>query len=268
MRRLALLGVVLVSVAALAGCGGEDDEVPAPETTRVLVYLLGGEKIGAAAREVPRTPAVARAAMEELLEGPTPAEVDAGLGSVIPRGTRLLDVAVSDGVATVDLSGEYDDGSGSLSMFTRLAQVVFTLTQFPSVDGVLFRLDGEPVEVFSPEGIGLDGPQERSDYEDQSPAILVERPSVGDVVASPMRLQGTANTFEANFVYEVLASDGSKLAGTFVTATCGTGCRGTFDEQVTFDAGDTDSITLVVLEHSAKDGSRINEVRIPLELAS
>jgi hypothetical protein len=79
-----------------------------------------------------------------------------------------------------------------------------------------------------------------------------------------MRLTGTANTFEANFEYEVLDPDGEKLTGTFVTATCGTGCRGTFDERVAFDTGEAQEITLVVFERSAKDGSRIKEVEIPL----
>jgi hypothetical protein len=177
----------------------------------------------------------------------------------------VSDVGRTRGVATVDLSEEFDDGGGSASMFARLAQVVFTLTQFPTVRAVELEIEGTPVTTFSAEGIELGGPQRRSDYEDQSPAVLVERPAVGDVVSSPMRLAGTANTFEANFEYEVLAPDGTKLAGTFVTATCGTGCRGTFDEQVVFDAGDAGSVTLVVFERSAKDGSRMNEVEIPLE---
>ena len=185
------------------------------------------------------------------------------MGTAIPAETSLNGVEIEDGVATVDLSEEFDDGGGSAGMFMRLAQIVFTLTQFPTVTGVQFELDGEPVETFSAEGIVLDGPQDRADFEDQSPPILVESPVFGDVVTSPLQLQGTANTFEANFEYEVLAPDGTKLAGTFVTATCGTGCRGTFDEQVTFDAGDADAITLVVLERSAEDGSRINEVQDP-----
>jgi hypothetical protein len=169
-----------------------------------------------------------------------------------------------DGVATVDLSGEFDDGGGSASMLARLAQIVFTVTQLSTVDRVWFRIDGEPVRVFSSEGIVLDRPQRRADYEDQSPAILVEYPAVGDVVSSPLRLEGTANTFEATFEYELLDSSGTKLAGTFVTATCGTGCRGTFDESAIFDPGDETSGTVVVFENSAKDGSRINEVEIPV----
>ena len=43
-------------------------------------------------------------------------------------------------------------------MASRLAQVVFTATQFSEVDSVLFKIDGEVVEVFSGEGIILDGP--------------------------------------------------------------------------------------------------------------
>ena len=113
------------------------------------------------------------------MQGPTPEETAAGLGTSIPEGTTLNGLSIADGVATVDLSGEFDDGGGSLAMFTRLAQVVHTLTQFPTVEGVLFQLDGVPVETFSSEGIVLDGPQTREDYEDQAPPTLVETPAVG-----------------------------------------------------------------------------------------
>ncbi len=265
VARLGLLAVIVVLGLGAAGC--DEGSEPSGETTRALVYLVANNEIGAAARNVAAGEDVERATVEQLLAGPTDAESQYVLGTAIPAGTSLNGVEIEDGVATVDLSEEFDDGGGSAGMFMRLAQVVFTLTQFPGVTGVEFELDGEAVETFSAEGIVLDGPQGRADFEEQSPQILVERPVFGDVVTSPLQLQGTANTFEANFEYEVLAPDGTKLAGTFVTATCGTGCRGTFDEQVVFDAGDADAITLVVFERSAEDGSRINEVRIPLDLA-
>ena len=51
-------------------------------------------------------------------------------------------------------------------MQMRLAQVVYTLTQFPTVSAVRFSLDGAPVDVFSSEGIVLDHPVGRTDYED------------------------------------------------------------------------------------------------------
>jgi hypothetical protein len=149
-------------------------------------------------------------------------------------------------------------------MFARLAQVVYTLTQFPTVEGVRFALDGEPVEVFSSEGIALEEPQTRADYEDVTPAILVETPAVGDTVSSPLHLTGTANVFEAVFNYEVVDWDGRIVAQGSVMATCGTGCRGTFDETIPFEWSGEPRGGLIVFELSAKDGSRINVVEVPL----
>lgn len=270
MKGVAALGAAAVlALLVAAGCGSDGDEAPAGETTRVLVYFLDGEQVRAAAREVSATGDVARAAVEQLLAGPNEEEKAAGLGTSIPAGTRLRDVSVGGGVVTLDVSAEVDDGGGSASMLTRLAQLVFTLTQTqaPTMYGVQLRIEGEEVETFSSEGIVLTGPLHREDYEDQSPAILVESPAVGDELSSRFRLAGTANTFEANFQWELLAPDGTKLAGDFVTATCGTGCRGTFDEEVTFDAGGADTVMLVVWEPSAADGSRTKVVRIPLAVS-
>lgn len=240
-----------------------ETEAPA-ETITVSVYLLRGEKIGVAHRQIEQQETVGTATLEELVQGPTPEEAAAGLGTSIPEGTTLNGLSIADGIATVDLSGEFDDGGGSLAMFTRLAQVVHTLTQFPAVEGVLFQLDGVPVETFSSEGIVLDGPQTREDYEDQAPPTLVETPAVGDVVASPLRLSGTSNVFEATSNYELLDATGAVIAEGFVTASCGTGCRGTFDVEVAFEWSGDPRGTLRVFELSAKDGSRVNVVEIPL----
>src|SRR5262249_58493080 len=99
-----------------------------------------------------------------------------GLTSAIPSGTKLLGISVENGVATVDLTSDYQSGGGSTSMQTRLGQVVYTLTQFPTVQKVRFRLDGNPVDVFSSEGIVLDHPVGRPDYANLLPAILRPHP--------------------------------------------------------------------------------------------
>ena len=114
-------------------------------------------------------------------------------------------------------------------MFMRLAQVVFTLTQFPTVEGVEFKLDGKPIDVLGGEGIIIDHPMTRADYEDLSPAILVESPTLGDTVSSPVRVTGTANVFEAVFRINIVDWDGLIIADQRVQATSGTGTRGTFD---------------------------------------
>src|SRR6266480_4656581 len=49
------------------------------------------------------------------------------------HGTRLVAIAIADGVANVDLTGDFQAGAGSRDLELRLAQVVYTATQFPSV---------------------------------------------------------------------------------------------------------------------------------------
>ena len=134
-RLLSALLATLVTVlaAGLMACDGGGDASPTPSetatpspsitstptaggTTRVFVYLLRGEKLGVAERLVPRTSAVAAAALRELCAGPTDEEQAAGLTSNVPESTELLGVTIRDGVAYVDLSSEYASGGGSLSM--------------------------------------------------------------------------------------------------------------------------------------------------------
>ncbi len=81
--------------------------------------------------------------MEALLAGPNALETDIGWGTSIPADTELLDINIRDGIAIVDLSAEFEQGSGTLAEVMRVAQVVFTLTQFDSVSAVSFRIEGE-----------------------------------------------------------------------------------------------------------------------------
>jgi hypothetical protein len=136
------------------------------------VWFSRGESLAPVARAHPPTLGVATAAINALVAGPTRAERKSGVTTAVPSGTRLLGISITKGVATVDLTSEYQSGGGSLSMQMRLGQVVYTLTQFPTVKAVLFRLDGAPVNVFSGEGIVLDHPVSRSDYKDLAPSSL------------------------------------------------------------------------------------------------
>jgi spore germination protein GerM len=247
---------------------------PAPTATTageeivLSVFFVRDEHIATAHRSVPRTQQVAAAAMEELLAGPTAEEEALGMVTSIPEGVEYLGTTIDQGVATVDLSGEFESGGGTFSMAMRLGQVVYTLTQFPTVDFVTFKLDGEPVEIFSGEGIVLDRPVGRRDFEDLTPIIFVASPAVNDVVSSPMRVHGTANTFEAAFMLQIRDADGNIIVDQPMMATSGTGTRGTFDVNVEFDAAPGSQITLRVFEHSAKDGSEVNVVEIPLTVGT
>lgn len=235
-----------------------------PSTMELNVYFMRGEGVATVLRELPQTEGVARAAMESLLDGPTDDETETGLTTAIPEGTELLDIAIEDRVAIVDLSGDFASGGGTLSMRSRLAQVVYTLTQFPTVDGVQFRLDGVDTDTFGGESVTLDGPADRGDFEDVTPAIFVESPPQGAKVNSPLRVTGTANTFEAMFQLNVVDNSGLILYDDFVMATSGTGTRGTFDVTVEFDLQRPGVGAVIVFELSAQDGSQINVVEVPV----
>jgi hypothetical protein len=243
-----------------------EPEQPAQETS-FNVYLVRGEHLGVGLRTVPYTVAVAEAAIEGLLGGPTDEDAEAGLATEIPEGTRLLGVDINDRVATVDLSGEFQSGGGSLSMQMRVAQIVFTLTQFDTVERVAFIIDGTSVSAIGGEGIVVSPPVDRLDFADNtSPAILVESPAPWQEVTSPLRVNGMSNTFEATIVYEVVDPSGRIVKDGFTTATAGTGTWGTFDFTVDYEIEREGVGTLILFEESAEDGSRINLVEIPLSM--
>lgn len=239
---------------------------PAPTgTTVVRAYFVhgsftGNEGLVPVLRTAAETKAVASLAMRALLQGPTDAEMAArpAIYTAIPDDTRLLGVTIHDTVATVDLSTEFASGGGTYSMSARLAQVVYTLTQFPTIDKVLFELDGKPVTTFSSEGIVLDGPVGRADFRDMLPAIFVDRPAWGASLGNPGRVSGLANVFEATFRVELLDAQGNVLTDERVMASCGTGCWGRFSTNLEYDVAKAQYGTLRVYNLSAKDGTREN----------
>ena len=231
----------------------------APAETMVVrtYFVLGGgagvEGLVPTLRDVPESVAVARVAMEVLLDGAILDDYDV-LSTAIPAGTRLLGLSIKDGIATVDLSREFESGGGSASTFYRLGQVVYTLTQFSTVDAVMFQVEGRTVTTFGSEGIVLDGPQTRADFEDQLPADVRRPAGVRAAVGNPVRLTGTANIFEAVFMITILDGAGRVLVEDNAMATCGTGCRGTFDVTLRYDVTKAQWGTLRVWVSSARDG--------------
>jgi spore germination protein GerM len=282
MTRFVSLAMLAVSVAVAAGCDDESATPPAAtgtqgqaqtetltetrdRTTSLAVYFLRDGKVSPVRRTIAATPAVARAALTELFEGPTDDEAAAGLVSVVPAGTTLHDISLENGTATVDLDGAFDDGGGSASMQGRIAQIVATLTRFPTIERVAFRLDGKPVEAIGGEGFVVDPPVGRAAIEGQTPQILVESPLPGDSVASPIRLRGTANVFEATVSIEVRDEHGDVVLRTFTTATSGNGTRGTFDTELPLPDR-SGNVTITAFEASAEDGRPLHEVDVPVTL--
>ena len=243
-----------------------------PATTILRAYFVLGGAPGSTGlvpvlRAVPQTAAVATAAMNALFAGPTADESGPRtITSAVPTGSRLLGLSIKNGVASVDLSTEFDSGGGSASMRYRLAQVVYTLTQFPTVTSVLFQIEGRTVTVFGSEGIVLDGPVGRAADLDLLPDIFIDRPAYGATIGNPARITGSASVFEATFRIALLDAKGAVLVDQQVTATCGTGCRGTFDVTLPYAVSQGQWGTLRAYNLSAKDGSPASVREYPVWL--
>lgn len=223
------------------------------------------ERIAAGGRLV--ADATPTAAMESLLDGLNDLEAEIGMTTTIPAATELLGVDVAGGVATVDLSGSFNESSGSLVEIVRVAQVVFTLTQFDDIDGVEFRIDGTDVDELGSHGLEATAPLTRDDFENVRAFITLERPYPGEGFASGDRLIGESNVFEGTVEYVVVDGEGRIIAEGFTTASAGSGTWGRFDVSVTFDDPLTELGGVIVWESSPEDGSQQNIVDYPITFA-
>jgi germination protein M len=284
--RLLVAGLVLVGTSL--GPRPADAAMPSPAavtaiapaaaaaaTMVVRAYFFlgdgatGGPSLVPVLRTVPRSLAVASAAMRELLAGPSATERTASprISTAIPAGTRLLGVQISRSIATVNLTPSFASGGGSFSVRGRLAQVVYTLTQFPTVTSVRFQLNGRLVTVFSSEGLVLNGPIGRAGFRDDFlAAIFADRPAYGAAIGNPARITGLANVFEAQFRAAILDRRGHVLVERAVTASCGTGCWGTFALSLSYRVSGSQWGALRVWDNSARDGRPVDVRTYPVWL--
>jgi hypothetical protein len=213
----------------------------------------------------------ATAALKALLGGPTSAEAAAGLSSDIPAGTLLNGLSLDGGTATVDLSSHFSAPAANAVAARRVAEVVYTLTSFATIRRVAFLTDGEPLTEIpgdaaegSPDPLPLSGTQARTaPWTSLEPAIFVERPGVGAVLGSPFTLSGTAGVFEGTFKARLVDADGGEIASATIQASRGAPSRGRYRQTLSFTTTSARG-TLTVYSQSMEDGSRQNEVRIPV----
>jgi len=177
MKKVTLFLLVLLTASiCLTGCGGkisslkqslQDAENP-PDTTTPTVIIdsqdtmptLSGEvrtvtlyfadsteeKLVAEERQIAKVEGIGRACIEELIKGPE----QAGLQSTLPATTQLLDINIKpDGLAIVDFNENLIKDLPATAKSEELAvySIVNTLTQFPTVQKVEFRIEGKKVDT-------------------------------------------------------------------------------------------------------------------------
>jgi hypothetical protein len=97
-------------------------------------------------------------------------------------------------------------------------------------------------------------------------AIVVDEPIENAQVSSPVLVSGTADVFEGTVSIRILDENGAIISEDFTTATCGSGCLGTYRTRVRFRTDHKQRGSIQVFESSAENGEPLHMVEIPVTL--
>ena len=100
-----------------------------------------------------------------LIKGLTPSELNAGMISLIPNGTELISITLTDGIASINFNDTFRFNSLGLEGYTaQLKQIVFTATEFPTVKFVQILIEGKKYDYFGTEGIFIGDPLSKESF--------------------------------------------------------------------------------------------------------
>ncbi|MBZ9572400.1 GerMN domain-containing protein [Patescibacteria group bacterium] len=113
--------------------------------------VLYCDRVYPAERRIAKTQALARAALEELLKGPTITEQNQGFFTSINPGVKIQSLTIENGVAKVDFNEKLEYRVGGSCRVTAIrAQIIETLKQFPTVDNVIISINGQVEDILQP----------------------------------------------------------------------------------------------------------------------
>jgi len=129
------------------------------ETIKVKVFFNNSNldpefscnKVFPVEREIEKTVAIARAALEELLKGPRDSEKEQGFFTSINQGVVIQKLTVEDGTAKVDFDEQLEfQVGGSCWVSAIRAEITETLKQFPTVNSVIISINDRTEDILQP----------------------------------------------------------------------------------------------------------------------
>ncbi len=140
----------------------------APRTTVVFFVSIDSDgKISrhAVKKTVPKSDSPMTDALNMLFQSPQMKERKEGMRSLIPVGTKLRSAWVKNGVAFINVSDEFQYNQYGIDGYlAQLAQVVFTATEFPTVQSVQILIEGQKKEYLGAEGVWIGTPLSRASF--------------------------------------------------------------------------------------------------------
>jgi hypothetical protein len=109
-------------------------------------------------RRLPVTDSPMIDVLNTLLQGPSLEEINRGVISLIPQGTRLLTAAVKGSTAEINFNENFLFNEYGVEGYAgQLRQRVWTVTEFPTVKDVQIQIEGRPIDYLG-ESIWIGSP--------------------------------------------------------------------------------------------------------------
>jgi len=136
-----------------SGTPGNNEVRPSSDFTIHPVYFFKDDLLTEIQRPLP-SPVFLDAPLNNLLEGPTETEAEGGFASAIPAGTAIVDVALlRNNTISIHLNQTFFEIEGEQRIRASAQLVLTALGLVSDTQGVVFFLEGRPVQL--PDGQGL-----------------------------------------------------------------------------------------------------------------
>ena len=165
-RPLSKQGFLVLKKDNPSGDAQYDDQLIIPisfnqDTMLIKVYFATSKTAGqddfdckyleSVNKEVPKSIAVARAALTALLAGPSVNDKTNGFYTAINSNVKINSLTIDDGVARVDFNEQIQfQVGGSCQVSTIREQINKTLLQFPTVKSVIISVNGDVEQALQP----------------------------------------------------------------------------------------------------------------------
>ncbi len=137
------------------------------ETSVYFIKIVGETQLQPVqyTRSIPFTLSVLTATLEQLLLGPNNDEKTTGAKSFIPTQTNIRNIYIENNTVFLDLSDEFQfNPFGRLGVLAQLFQIVYTCTEFQTIDTVQILVEGNKRRFLSGDSgsISIDRPLSRT----------------------------------------------------------------------------------------------------------
>jgi len=118
-------------------------------------------------RQIDNSETPLSSAVNELLKGPGPGELSSDVLSLIPEGSRLLGARIENGIAYLNFNEQFRFNNLGLEGYkAQLEQIVYTTTEFSTVNKVQILIEGQKVDYLGGEGFPVGKPLGRESFAD------------------------------------------------------------------------------------------------------